>query len=55
MSLSNRLRYYRRVFSAYLTGNRSHLTFWHGEPRVNDQCEPDRLGQYYMLFLAKAD
>jgi hypothetical protein len=31
------------------------LTFWHGEPQVNEQFEPGQLGQYYMPFIAKAD
>lgn len=55
MSLRGRLRYYQRIFAAYLTRSRSHLTFWHGEPQVNEQLQPGQLGQYYMPFLAKAD
>jgi hypothetical protein len=53
--LGQRFNYYRRIFAAYLTRSKSQLTFWHGEPRVNDQFEPGTLGQYYMPFLAKAD
>jgi heparosan-N-sulfate-glucuronate 5-epimerase len=55
MSLKGRLRYYQRIFAAYLTRSKSHLTFWHGEPQVNEQSNPGQLGQYYMPFLAKAD
>ena len=55
MSLTGRLRYYQRIFAAYLTGAKSHLTFWHGDPQVNEQFEPGRLGQYYMPFRTKAD
>lgn len=55
MPLTSRLKYYRRIFAAYLTRRKSQLTFWHGEPRVNEQFEPGQLGQYYMPFLAKAD
>lgn len=55
MTLGKRLRYYQRIFAAYLTRNQSQLTFWHGEPQVNAQFEPGQLGQYYMPFLAKAD
>ena len=55
MSLRSRLRYYQRIFAAYLTPQKSHLTFWHGEPEVNEQLQPGQLGQYYMPFLAKAD
>ena len=55
MSLRERLRYYQRIFAAYLTRSKSQLTFWHGEPQVNEQSQPGQLGQYYMPFLAKAD
>jgi hypothetical protein len=55
MTLAERLIYYQRIFAAYLTRNKSQLTFWHGEPQVNAQFELEQLGQYYMPFLAKAD
>ena len=55
MLRSGRLRYYQRIFAAYLTRRDSQLTFWHGEPQINEQFQPDTLGQYYMPFLAKAD
>lgn len=47
--------YYRRVFSAYLLGGKSHLTFWHETPTENSEVTPNELGQYYMLFAEKAD
>ena len=50
-----RLAYYKRIFSAYLTQKKSHLTFWHDEPDVNGNFEPDKLGEYYMPFFSKAD
>ena len=53
--MRGRLRYYRRVFSAYLLPTTSQLTFWHEMPEENDHAEPDRLGEYYMTFAAKAD
>jgi hypothetical protein len=49
------LRYYRRIFSAYLLGGKSHLTFWHETPTVNPNASPNELGEYYMLFAEKAD
>jgi hypothetical protein len=49
------LRYYRRIFSAYLLGGTSHLTFWHETPAENPHAMPDQLGPYYMLFSEKAD
>jgi hypothetical protein len=55
MSISNRLNYYRRVFTAYLTSQNSHLTFWHEAPEVNDHFKLGELGEYYMPFIGKAD
>jgi len=51
----SRLRYYRRIFQAYLGHGQSHLTFWHDRPEVNSHAEFDRLGEYYMPFIEKAD
>ncbi len=50
-----RLAYYRRIFSAYLLGGKSHLTFWHETPAENPNATPGELGEYYMLFAEKAD
>jgi hypothetical protein len=47
--------YYRRIFAAYLTPQKSHLTFWHEAPEVNKNFRPGELGEYYMPFTAKAD
>jgi heparosan-N-sulfate-glucuronate 5-epimerase len=52
---SNRLHYYRRIFSAYLGRGTSQLTFWHEVPEVNHRFTVDRLGEYYMVFGSKAD
>jgi len=49
------LAYYRRIFSAYLLGRKSHLTFWHEAPERNPNASRDELGEYYMLFAEKAD
>jgi len=49
------LRYYRRIFSAYLLGGASHLSFWHETPTENPQAYSTELGEYYMLFAEKAD
>lgn len=49
------LRYYRRIFSAYLLGGESHLTFWHETPQENPHATAKELGEYYMLFAEKAD
>ncbi|HEY6371349.1 MAG TPA: D-glucuronyl C5-epimerase family protein [Candidatus Sulfotelmatobacter sp.] len=50
-----RISYYRRIFSAYLIGGKSHLTFWHETPADNPNATPGTLGEYYMLFAEKAD
>ena len=47
--------YYRRIFSAYLLGRASQLTFWHETPTENPNANPSELGEYYMLFAEKAD
>jgi heparosan-N-sulfate-glucuronate 5-epimerase len=49
------LRYYRRIFSAYFLGGKSHLTFWHETPAENPNALAGKLGEYYMLFAEKAD
>jgi len=49
------LAYYRRIFSAYLLGGKSHLTFWHETPAENPHASPNELGEYYMPFTEKAD
>ncbi len=49
------LSYYRRIFSAYLLGGNSHLTFWHETPAENPSATVTDLGEYYMLFAEKAD
>ena len=55
MSLAHRLHYYRRIFNAYLLPGKSHLTFWHETPTLNPAMSKEKLGEYYMLFLEKAD
>jgi hypothetical protein len=49
------LQYYRRIFSAYLAPEKSHLSFWHETPQLNPGASFHRLGEYYMLFAEKAD
>lgn len=47
--------YYRRIFSAYVLGGKSHLTFWHETPAENPNASFTELGEYYMVFAEKAD
>jgi heparosan-N-sulfate-glucuronate 5-epimerase len=49
------LSYYRRIFTAYLLGGDSHLTFWHETPTENPNAKVSELGEYYMQFAEKAD
>jgi heparosan-N-sulfate-glucuronate 5-epimerase len=55
MPLLPSLNYYRRIFSAYLTSGKSHLTFWHETPEENSNARAGELGEYHMLFAGKAD
>lgn len=53
-----KLNYWRRIFSAYVLKRNSQLTFWHGQPGVNEGAfsVPDQgIGQYYQLFKNKAN
>lgn len=54
MSLLDRLHYYRRIFPAYIAGQKSHLTFWHEQPAASARATFNRLGPYYMDFDQKA-
>jgi hypothetical protein len=49
------LAYYRRIFSAYVLGGNSHLTFWHEPPAENLRAPTTELGEYYMPFTEKAN
>ena len=51
----HRARYWQRIFSAYVFGSSSHLSFWHGDPRINEQASLTTIGQYFMLFEEKAN
>ncbi len=51
----NKLKYWKRIFSTYILGGKSNLSFWHGEPQVNNQADYNHLGQYYMKFYKKAE
>lgn len=54
MGIASRLRYYQRIFSAYLSPASSQLKFWHDQPAVNPRASSHELGEYYMGFEAKA-
>ena len=50
----NALSYYRRIFSAYLLPENSHLNFWHDSAELNPSASIHALGEYYMSFAEKA-
>ena len=50
-----KLQYWNRIFKAYVLGNTSQLTFWHGEPQINPKIDTESIGPYYMLFHKKAE
>ena len=49
-----RLRYYRRIFRAYLAPGESQLSFWHDSADLNPSASIRSLGEYYMTFAEKA-
>src|SRR6266550_7965992 len=55
MSFPTRLKYYRRIVSAYLFPGQSQLTFWHDVPQASPNAQVHELGEYYMPFVEKAD
>lgn len=50
----SRFLYWRRIFSAYVTGGTSHLSFWHEIPESSGVKDFSVLGPYYMTFHGKA-
>ena len=51
----NKLRYWKRIFSTYILGGKNNLSFWHGDPSVNELANYSDLDQYYMKFHYKAE
>lgn len=49
-----KLYYWKRIFSAYIIGNPSQLSFWHNNPQLTLEVNYEELGPYYMLFKEKA-
>ncbi len=55
MTIKSRINYFQRIFTAYVIGNNSQLTFFHEKPDVNADALVREVGQYYMSFLHKAN
>lgn len=51
----SRLDYYRRLLAPYLTRKTSQLSFWHGIPDINPNLETNKISEYYMGFIYKAN
>ena len=49
-----KLYYWKRIFSAYIIGNPSQLSFWHNNPEINSEISVEDLGPYYMVFKEKS-
>ena len=50
----NKIQYWHRIIYTYLLGSRNNISFWHGEPELNDDANYKILDQYYMKFYYKA-
>ncbi len=51
----NKIRYWNRILYTYLLGTKNNLSFWHGEPELNNDANYKILDQYYMKFYYKAN
>lgn len=50
-----KLLYWKRIFSTYVLRGKNNLSFWHGEPSINESANYNELDQYYMKFHYKAE
>ena len=50
-----KIHYWNRIFKAYVLGNTSQLSFWHGEPELESNINIESIGAYYMSFDKKAN
>ena len=55
MTALSKLNYYRRVFRAYSSPEKSQLSFWHDSADINSRITPQGVGEYYMNFAGKAN
>ncbi len=49
-----KLFYWQRIFITYLFRGKNNLSFWHGEPYINNSSNYNELDEYYMEFFLKA-
>ena len=50
-----KINYWKRILATYLIKTESNLSFWHGDPKINQKANYKVLDQYYMSFLYKAN
>lgn len=56
IKIIRRIRYWNRIFSTYIfKKSDTNLSFWHGEPELNENANFNELDQYYMMFIYKAN
>ena len=53
--LIKKITYWSRIFSTYVFRGKNNLSFWHGEPAINNDANFSELDQYFMEFKYKAD
>jgi len=51
----NRIKYWNRIFKAYILPTTSQLSFWHGTPEINPVPDLEHPKHYYMKFHYKAN
>ncbi|OVE74345.1 hypothetical protein BVX94_00615 [bacterium B17] len=52
--MTNKLKYYTRIFSSYTNKDKSSLSFWHEEPKINPKAFDSNSDEFYMTFHDKA-
>tara|TARA_B100000161_G_scaffold243866_1_gene197799 strand:- start:2568 stop:3545 length:978 start_codon:yes stop_codon:yes gene_type:complete len=50
-----RFKYWKRIIKSYFLSKNSNLSFWHGQPQINEFASYTSLDQYYMKFHYKAN
>ena len=53
--MNEKINYWKRILATYLIKSESNLSFWHGDPKINQKASYKVLDQYYMSFLYKAN
>jgi hypothetical protein len=55
MNLKNRFNYYKRLIETYIISPKSHISFWHEKPSINEDMDFENPASgYYMTFFDKS-